>query len=250
MKKHLLYIIITAVALCGCNPDVALNSNENSPKIAEEILGMTVQEATKHLEKNGFCFGSKMEYADEYVFSKDARFTEFSYDASIMFMFGSFEDTVKYASALHRMETEKSARDLYWKWSHFAATVIRPTYSFWNGSLIVKDLSISQQPARWTTYCGGTQVEQMIKDRTDDYNNGRITKEEYDSYMETYKQTQSQFWTAYKREADNINSADEYYRNEESTGHPKEIEMRVDMNNGGRIELYYSTTRNFVVHWI
>lgn len=249
MKKHLLYIIITAVALCGCNPDVALNSNENSPKIAEEILGMTVQEATKHLEKNGYCFGSKMEYADEYVFSKDARFTEFSYDASIMFMFGSYEDTVKYASALHRMETEKSARDLYWKWSHFAATVIRPTYSFWNGYLSVKDESISQQPARRTSYYGGTQVEQMTKDLTDDYNNGRITKEEYDSYMETYKQTQSQFWTAYKREADNINSASEYYRNEESTSYPKTIDMSVDMNNGGRIELYYSTF-NGVVHWI
>ena len=247
-----LSIIITSlIMLCSCNPDVTLNSNEDSPKIAEAILDMPVQEAMKYLEKNGFRFGSKADYSNEYVFSKDASLSEFSNDASIMLMFGTFEgDTVRYAAAMHRMQTEKSARDLYWKWSHFAATVIKPTFSYWSGHVSVKDLSISQQPDKGTYYCGGTTVEQMLKDRTDDYNNGKITKEEYDQYVEIYsKYNQSKFWADFKRETDNIDSAFEQYRNEDSTGHPKEIELNVYMNNGGEIELYYST-HNFVVHWI
>ncbi len=248
---YCLSIIITSMIMfCSCNPDAELNTNENTPKIAEELLGMTVSKAYKHLEKNGFKSHNRMDEDTEKVFSKDESLSEFSYEAAIMLAFGDYNDTVRKVVAIQRMQTEKAARDLYWKWSHFAATVIKPTFSLWSGYVSVKDLSISQQPDRGTNYCGGTEVEQMLKDRTDDYNNGKITKEEYDQYVEAYtKYNQSKFWTDFKREADNIDSAYEQYRNEESTGHPKEIELNVYMNNGGEIELYYST-HNFVVHWI
>lgn len=240
---------VTAGMLCACNPDVQLNSNEDSPKVAEALLGMTSAEATAYLEKQGFCFGNKADYADEYVFSKDASLREFSYEASIMLMFGTFEtDTVKYAAAFHRMQTEKSARDLYWKWSHYTATVTLPKVYFWNGSFVVKYLAQSQQPDRWTTYCDGSIAKQMLDDREEDYKNGKITKEEYDSYVTTYTRGREQFWTDYKREGDNIDSAYEEYRNEGDNYKPKEIELSVYMNNGGEIQLYYET-RDFVVHW-
>ena len=242
-------VAVTAVVasmLCACNQDVQLGAYEDAPKVAEALMGMTSAEATAYLERQCFYFGNKANN-DEYVFSKDAAQSEFSYEASIMLMFGTSNDTVRYAAALQRMQTEKSARDLYWKWSHYTATVTLPDVYFWDGGIVVKDLTQSQQPDRWTTYCDGSSVKQMLADRTEDYKNGRITKEEYDSYATTYSRNRAQFWTDYKREGDNIDSASEHYRNE--GGHPKEIELILYTNNGGEIELYYET-RDFIVHWV
>ena len=239
---------VVASMLCACNQDVQLGTYEDAPKVAEALIGKTAAEATAYLEKQGFCFGDKADYSNEYVFSKDASLKEFSYEASIMLMFGTFEgDTVKYAAAMQRMQTEKSARDLYWKWSHYTATVTLPDFSYWGGDIVVKDAAQSQQPDRWPTYCDGSTVKQMLADREEDYKNGRITKEEYDSYVTTYTHGREQFWTDYKREGDNIDSASEQYRNE--VGHPKEIELILYTNNGGEIELYYNT-RDFIVHWV
>ena len=240
---YCLSVIITyMIMLCSCNPDAELNANENTPKIAEELLGMTVSKAYKHLEKNGFKSHNRMDEDTEKVFSKDESLSEFSYEAAIMLAFGDYNDTVRKVVAIQRMQTEKAARDLYWKWSHFAATVIKPTFSLWSGNLYVKDLSISQQPDKCTYYIGGTQVEQRIKDLTDDYNNGKITKEKYDTDVEFYKtQNQLKFWADFKREADNVDSAIEYYRNYPSSDRPKAIQLHVDMNNGGEIQLKYDT---------
>ena len=245
-------VAVTAVVasmLCSCNPDVQLGTYEDAPKVAETLLGKTSAEATAYLQKLGFNFGNKADYADEYVFSKDASLKEFSYEASIMLMFGTYNDTVKYAGALQRMQTEKSARDLYWKWSHYTASVTLPKVYFWNGSIIVKDLTQSQQPDRWTTYHDGSSIKQMLAEREEDYKNGRITKEQYDSYVDTYtRRNRELFWTDYKREGDNIDSAYEEYRNKGEDYKPKEVGISLDMNNGGEIQLYYET-RDFVVRW-
>lgn len=204
MKTKFFILGVFVALLTACNPDVQLHDYEDTPKVAEHILGMSVQEANKYLESQGFHFGQKADYANEYVYSKDKKFSEFSYDASIMLMFGTFNtDSVYYVDASQRMDTEKNAYDLYWKWSHYTANTTLPKSTYWSGSV-----------------------------------NG------------TYYQTgeQEKFWTDYKQMAESLNHAGEHYRNEGDNVPQKEIEMWVDMNNGGRIELNYET-HNFVWIW-
>lgn len=201
--KTKLFLLTTLVALlAACNPDVQLYDYEDTPKVAEQLLGLTKSEAERYLEKHGFIFGRKMDYADEFVYSKDKKISEFSYDASIMLMFGTFKtDTVRYVAATHRMQMQKSAYDLYWKWSHYTASVTQPKYTYWSG------------------YAGSGY-----------YNAGE----------------QAQFWAEYKEKADNLDTAFEHYKNEGEQ--PKEIQLSVYMNNGGRIELNYET-QNFITIW-
>lgn len=232
--------------LSSCDPDRNMNSFEDTPIVAEAILGMPVQQACSYLERQGFIFGNKADYTDEYVFSKDAGLSEFSYDASIMLMFGTFNDTVKYVDAVHRMKTEQSAYDLYWKWSHFAETVIKPEVSLWRGFLYLKEAS---DKGRSTSYCEGTRVKQALNDLEESLKNGSITQEQYDEMKASYIKDRKQFWADYKRAKGNVSSASDEYTNDESTGHPKEIHVYLFMNNGGNIELNYAT-HNFVMHWI
>lgn len=248
MKKfipHLLFAIGVSI-LSSCEPGVYLNSNEDTPKVAEKILEMPVQEALQYMKTQGFIFGVKADYADEYVFSKDEHLSEFSYDASIMLMFGAYNDTVKYVDAVHCMKTEESAYDLFWKWSHFAATVIKSKVSAWRGTLRVKEQT---EKSRSASYFDGTQVEQGLAELDEQLKNGYITQTEYDERKATYMRDRNQFWADYKNAKGNINSVSEDYMNDESTKHPKEIHMYLDMNNGGRIELHYAT-HNFIIHWV
>ena len=196
--KTKLFLLASLVALfVSCNPDVQLFEYEDTPKVAEHLLGLTKSQAEEYLAQQGFFFGRKMDYVDEFVYSKDKNLSEFSYDASIMLMFGTREtDTVYYVSSVQRMQTQKSAYDLYWKWSHYTAFVTKPKYTFWSGNV-------------------GSGYY--------------ITGE------------QEQFWAEYKNIGDELKKASEWYRNEGENVQPKEIELWVNMNNGGRIELAYET---------
>ena len=152
--KTKLFLLSTLVALwASCNSDVQLYDYEDTPKVAEHLLGLTKSEAEKYLAKQGFLFGRKMDSVDEFVYSKDRNLSEFSYEASIILMFGTFEtDTVRYVSALHRMQTEKSAYDLYWKWSHYTASVTQPNYTLWYGIVDSKYFQNREQEQFWSEY--------------------------------------------------------------------------------------------------
>ena len=247
MKTKIYLLAALAVSFISCNSDVQLGSDENIPEVAEHVLGMTTQQAINYLASKGYVFGNKVEYADEYVFSRDRNISEFSYEASTMLMFGVFKgDTVKYASGLQRMKTKKSACDLYLKWSYYSASITMPKGTAWSGTIALK-----QNPDdRYTHYCDGDGIKQALEQLTEDYNNGKMTKEMYDMWVEVYTHNKDIFWTDYKQENanDNIDSAFEFYQIPESTGHPKELQLTVYTNNEGDIELEYRT-RNFEIHW-
>lgn len=252
MKRTNSFFVAAAIVaamtfgLSSCNPDVQLGSQENIPEVAEHLLGMSVQEAMQYLEKQGFIFGSKADYTNEYVFSRDASLTEFSYEATAMLMFGTFEgDTVRYADGMQCPKTEQEARDLYWKWSHYTAGVTLKEVERWDGDLVLKDLSGSSLKNKWMSYIDGSSAKQMLDSYRDKYEKGELSKEEYDMWLSVYSQTKERFWTDFKSEGENINSASEHYTDYSL---PKEVELIYDANNGGRIELHYET-HNFVRRW-
>ena len=210
-------VAVTVGLLSSCDPDVQLRNYEDTPKVAEHILGMTKDDAMKYLEKQGFKFGSKMENSDEYVFSKDPELSAFSYEASIMFAFGTFtSDTIRYVEAMHRMRTENDARALYWKWSHYTAEFTLPKPSQWNG------------------------IVRSAKD---------VPTYPYPQVDSKYFQDRAEFWAHYSQVDTLLDSAHEHYKNEGENVAPKEVEIWVDMNNGGSIEVSY-TTQNFIARWI
>ena len=176
MKRTNSFFVAAAIVaamtfgLSSCNPDVQLGSQENIPEVAEHLLGMSVPEAMQYLEKQGFIFGSKADYANEYVFSRDASLTEFSYEATAMLMFGTFEgDTVRYADGMQCPKTEQAARDLYWKWSHYTAVVTLKEVERWDGDLVLKDLSGSSLKNKWMSYIDGSSAKQMLDGYRDKY---------------------------------------------------------------------------------
>ena len=257
MKKLLLlFSLAVGVSLLNsCNSEVSLNSNEDTPKVAETILEMPLQKAQTYLEKQGFSFGQKEDYADEYVYSKDEKLKEFSYDASIMLMFGAYDDTVRYVVAIHRMKTEDSAHDLFGKWLRFTETVVKSDdVSLWRGFMWAKDEATdtpwmtTETKNRESSYSAGTEVKQALAELDEQFKNGTITQEQYDERKALYIRNKKQFLEDFKNAKGKIDSASEDYFNYESTGKPKEIHMHLHMNNGGNIELNYQT-HNFVVHW-
>jgi hypothetical protein len=64
-------------------------------------------------------------------------------------------------------------------------------------------------------------------------------------WLSVYSLTKERFWTDFKSEGENINSASEHYTDYSL---PKEVELIYYANNGGRIELHYET-HNFVRRW-
>lgn len=241
--------IITPDMVVADNSDNTLTVYENTPRVAEAILDVPVEDATCYLETQGFSFDSKAGSTDEYLFTKNTSLLECSYNASIMLMFGTDRGAVSYVTAVQRMETEESAYDLYWKWTQYTASIRLPEISVWNSDIIVKDISGSQMLSKWTTYTDGSYVKKVLDDRTEDYKNGTITKEQYDMYVSTYTHGRECFTEDYKREKGNIDSVSEHYVNDDGNKSPKEINMYMYMNNGGHIELHYET-HNFIVHWI
>ena len=248
--KIFLLATLAAVVLAGCNSDVDLGKYENIPEVAEHVLGMTVPQAKEYLSKQGFYFGRVMENGSEYVFSRDKNLSEFSYEASSMFAFGVFSDTVRYASGIQRMETEKSAADLYWKWSHYTAQETWPKVYLWDGHITLKKESGSSG-SRFTDYCEGTMIDQLKEKMAEQYNSGQITQEEYDAQMQSYSYDRKLFWSDLRQagEDEKLDSSYEKYTTEDTSAHPKETILSVYMNNGGDIELDYETTHNFVWVW-
>ena len=104
MKRTFFHLIMPAIVgvmlfgLAACNPDVQLGSEENIPEVAEHILGMTKQEAITYLEKQGFFFGNKAEYVDEYVNNSVANGTTKWY---------SIEEITKWANSSYDQEEKK-----------------------------------------------------------------------------------------------------------------------------------------------
>ena len=235
MKK--VFLLAVAVAMCvGCNQDVQLHDYEDTPKVAEHIVGMTSQKAIAYLEKQGFCYkGESESVAPQYIFSKDKKFSEFSMEASIMLGFNVSDDTIRSVATVHRMETEESARALFLKWSKYTAKVTFPSPQEWQGYLILKE---SHQTSN---YCGGAWIEQAKEAAQKGYESGRFTKEEYDELMAIYSRTQEMYWSDYEKAGDKLYSAGEGYKNVGPDYPIKEIDMYLYTNNGGNIELHYET---------
>ena len=235
MKKTLLLTLV-AVLCAACNSDIQLHDYEDSPKVAEHIMGMTSQQAIAYLEKQGFYYkGEPDVVAPQYIFSKDQKFSEFSYEASIMLAFSAPNDTIRSVSTVHRMETEQSARDLFYKWSQYTAKTTFPSPQQWQGFIILKE---SYQTSN---YYGGAWVEQAKEAAQKAYESGRFTKEEYDELMATYSRTQEMYWSDYQKAGDNIDGANEEYKNVGPDYPIKEVDLYLFTNNGGSIELHYET---------
>ena len=238
--------VVMLFCLTGCNSDVNLGKEENIPEVAEHLLGMPVNDAMKYLETQGFLFGNKADYSNEYVFSRDGSLSEFSYEATAMLMFGVFNgDTIKYVDAVQRPKTEKDACKLYKKWSRYTALVTLPKVKLWKGDLIVKNLEKSTLKDKRSNYIDGSAAKEMVESYQQQYKNGEITKENYDMWMTVYSRNREQFWEDLEREQDNIDTAMEHYTDNTL---PKEVELILYTNNGGSIELYYET-HNFVWQW-
>ena len=240
MKKTLLFAL-AAVLCAACNQDIQLHDYEDTPKVAEHVMGMTTQQATAYLEKQGFFFKGEVEPTQpSHIFSKDPKLSEFSYEASIMLGLGVTNDTVHFVSAVQQMETEQSARDLFLKWSKYTAKVTFPSPQEWIGVLMWRESNPTMN------YYGGVVVEQAKESAQKAYESGRLTKEEYDELMAIYSRTQEVYWSDYQNAGDNLRMAGENYKNVGPDYPIKEIEMQLLTNNGGRIELYY-TTRDYNV---
>lgn len=70
-------VVVMLIYLTGCNSDVKLGREYNIPEVAEYLLGMSTNDAMKYLEEQGFLFGSKTDYSNEYVFQETAIFRSF-----------------------------------------------------------------------------------------------------------------------------------------------------------------------------
>ena len=251
MKKSI-FILAALCLLASCNEDVVtLKQEENIPEVAEHLLGMTNEAAMQYLQTQRYVFGLESEHSNEYVFSRDFTLSEFSYDAAEMLYYGTYgTDTVRYVVALHRSNSRKSASDLYGKWSHYTAQTTFSGIEMWTGDLSVM-ISADPYHGESYSYCEGTLIDEQRKQAEEDYKNGTITEDKYTNLMKIYSSGRKNFWVDYQRAADNetIYSASEHYRNSEATEQPKETEITLDMNNGGKIELHYET-QNFVTHWV
>lgn len=235
MKKTLLFVLV-ATLLAACNQTVELYEYEDTPKVAEHVMKMTSQQAIAYLQKQGFFFNGEANSSNQsYIFSKDPKLSEFSYDASIMLGLNVVNDTVHSVGAVQQMDTEQSARDLFYKWSLYTAKTTFPSPQDWRGLLLLKDSNTSM------SYCGGVWVEQAKEAAKQAYESGRFTKEEYDEMMAIYARTQDLYWTDYQKAGNQLDAAEEQYRNVGPDYPTKEINLLLFMNNGGHIELRYQT---------
>lgn len=219
--------------LPSCNLDEQLGKEENIPEIAEQLLEMPVQEAMEYLKTQGFLYGEEASRRDVYIFSRDGRLSEFSYEATARLVLDAFNDTVRVVEAIQHPKTEKAARYLFWKWSHYTAAVTLPKVEKWAGSLDGQ------------SYTDGLVSQQMIDNYQNQYEKGEITQKEYDMWMRAYSKNQEAFWTDFKNAGANVKSAHEYYIDEAL---PKELKIEYDADNDGKIELRYET-HNFVIRW-
>ena len=174
MKKTIVFLLfISAVLLASCNSDVYFGSNDNLPKIADKMLGMTPDQAFSYMRKEGFTYEGDENHAKhprEYIFSKGAKNAQFSFDAPIVIWAElQYGDTINNIQSEQRPDSEKEARDLYWKWSHYTESVFASKMKEWYANI-----------------CKSNKSEM-------DYDN------------------REQFWADYKNAADSLLIVYEYY---------------------------------------
>lgn len=252
MKAKMFIILLAVVVFTACKKEetVVLTQDENIPEVAEQLLGMTYENAMQYLEKQRFAFGVLADNGVEYGFSRDLTLKEFSYDATELLVCAIRNDTVIHVYATHRSQTRKSASDLYGKWSHYTAQSTFSKVEQWTGSLSV-DISedeIFGNTIESYAYNEGTLIDEQLKQTETDYKNGIISKEEYEELKEMFSsRKRSVFRSDLRRYADKdmLESAYEYYRNSDASGQPKETSIELYMNNGGKIEVRYET-QNFI----
>lgn len=252
-----MFIILLAVVVftaCKKEETVVLTQDENIPEVAEQLLGMTYENAMQYLEKQRFAFGVLADNGVEYGFSRDLTLTEFSYDATELLVCAIRNDTVIHVYATHSSQTRKSASDLYGKWSHYTAQSTFSAIELWQGSISIEisEDPMFGNPIESYSYHEGSLIDEQLKQAETEYKNGTITKEEYEEIRDIYSQKKRNvFWSDYQRYADKdvLDSAHEHYTNSEATGHPKETSIALYMNNGGKIEVRYET-QNFITRWV
>ena len=211
MKKSNFFFFLAAM-LVACNPDIQFGTSDNMPKIAEHLLGMHTDAGIAYLEKRGFTFeGDELhnQHPWTFILSKGAPDRRFSFEAPVVVWINhDWKDSISDVSVSQRLKTEKSARDLYWKCSHYTATVTMPeTIEHWSGVVDIKDLSVAHQKDDWTDY--------------DD---------------------REAYWAAFRNESDNIQEAYEYYSD---WNLPKEIGLGVYILEDGLFMVEYDT-RNYI----
>lgn len=201
---------LMAAMMSSCN-DLSLSTYENGPEIAEHVLGMTVNGAIKYLNKQRYCYkGAPQEYNGvEYVFSRDKNKSSFTYEAGEMFCIMAYNDTIRCAVLIQRMSSEESALKLYLQWTRYTAKEVLTDPTYWHG---------------------------YIRYNSHEYFRYSLTN----TYNEPEWKGRDAFWEDLNG---TITRAHEEYHRESA---PKEIELGVDMNNGGEIELHYET-RNFIL---
>ena len=257
-----LLVAVAALSLCllaSCNTDIQLNADEDAPKIAEHVLGMTTEQAAKYLKQSGFVEGIRHEtamgYNSDRFFSKDPALSEYSEDAAVVLTIApNGTDTVHQVSLRQRVSVqyEKKAHDLYWKWSHFTAEVTLPNVEMWSGRL--RDPDSINTSHRYVDYYDGTTAKHTKQVLEDAYRRGEISKEQYDQQIASYARNREQFWSDYKSK---VFIVSENYRNEGREFPKKEINLYFEVPNDIReiyppIDYYtlYYYTADYVAYFI
>lgn len=146
MKKFFaLILLFSAVVLTSCNSDIYFGSSDNLPKIVDKMLGMTPDQALSYMAQEGFTYEGDENHAlhpNEYIFSKGAKNAQFSFDAPIVIWAElQYTDTINSIQSEQRPDSEKEARDLYWKWSHYTESVFASQMKEWYANICKDDKS-------------------------------------------------------------------------------------------------------------
>ena len=146
MKKFFAFLLLfSAVVLASCNSDVYFGSSDNIPKIVEKMMGMTPDQVLSYMAKEGFVYEGDENHAKhpkEYIFSKGAKNAQFSFSAPIVvWTEHRWGDTIDGIEAEQRPDSEKEARDLYWKWSHYTESAFASQMKEWYAYICNDDKS-------------------------------------------------------------------------------------------------------------
>ena len=158
-KRFALFLLVIAAFLTSCNSDLYFGSSDNLPKIVDKMLGMTPDQAISYMAKEGFTYeGDELhaQHPTEFIFSKGAKNAQFSFDAPIVIWAEiQYRDTIIGIMSEQRPDTEKEARDLYWKWSHYTESVFASQMKEWYANIWKIDQSDKDYDNRelfWADY--------------------------------------------------------------------------------------------------
>ena len=158
-KRFALFLLVIAAFLTSCNSDISFGSSDNLPKIVDKMLGMTPDQVLSYMAKEGFTYEGDENHAQhpkEYIFSKGAKNAQFSFDAPIVIWAEvQYSDTINSIQSEQRPDSEKEARDLYWKWSHYTESVFASQMKEWYAEIWKNDQSNTDYHNReqfWADY--------------------------------------------------------------------------------------------------